>query len=349
MVRSATALSAVLILSGFAWYQQVLTHTVVRGDTLWDLAGTYYQNPWDWRRIFEANRDKIRDPNLIYPDQVFVIPGREAAVTGVEVEPAEPAAEPAPAEPQQAAPRRIGRTVFYQDTTATGTGVMRGGTMDHIAVSRDMVYSAPWLVRLEEEPAHTGRLTEYAGGANTTATPRGYDRVRLQLDDASVQVGDRVLTYRVVRTIEKVGRVVAPTGVITLTELEDGGAVGVITKEYHRMQFGDYVGPLPTYSLTAGQYAQAVSDGPHAMIMGFAGENVVQDVESVAFLDLGTDDGLAVGDEFDYVNPQAGDGIIEGRLQVVGVREGVASARIVHMDDVVFRQGLVVRLARKMP
>jgi len=57
------------------------THTVVDDDTLWDLAQRYYQNPFEWRVIYEANRDSIADPNLIYPNEVFIIPGLPGAAT----------------------------------------------------------------------------------------------------------------------------------------------------------------------------------------------------------------------------------------------------------------------------
>jgi hypothetical protein len=85
------------------------------------------------------------------------------------------------------------------------------------------------------------------------------------------------------------------------------------------------------------------------MVMGFAGFNEVQDIGSVAFLDVGSDQGIVIGDEFEYLNPQAGANVVEGRLQVVGVQEGMASARILGMDDAVFEQGIVVRLSKKMP
>lgn len=50
------------------------THTVVSGDTLWGIAQKYYGNGTQWPKIFDANRDKIKDPHWIFPAQVFVIP-----------------------------------------------------------------------------------------------------------------------------------------------------------------------------------------------------------------------------------------------------------------------------------
>lgn len=341
MARSAAALVAVLILSGFAWYQQVATHTVVRGDTLWDLSNRYYQTPWEWRRIWEANRDEVRNPNLIYPDQVLSIPGleAEARVTEVVVEPPD-----APPEP----PVGAARTVFYQGSSNGSSGVGTMGAADYVAVPRDAVYSAPWIVRLGESPESVGRVEAIAGGARAPSTPRGFDRVRLSFHGADPRVGDRFQTLRVFRIVEGVGHVVRPTGVVTIADIDERGAVAVVTSEYERMQLGDLVGALPTYELSPGRYPAPVPEGPHAMIMAFAGTNALQNVESIAFLDVGSEDGITLGDEFDYVNPDAGPGAVEGRLQVVGVHPWTAAARIVRMDDVVFKPGLVVRLVRKM-
>jgi hypothetical protein len=111
---------------------------------------------------------------------------------------------------------------------------------------------------------------------------------------------------------------------------------------------GDLLAPLPAYDLREGQYAEDVAGGAEAMIMGFANFAELQDVGAIAFLDQGSDDGVGIGDEFEYVNRLAGSDVVEGRLQVVGVTSDVATARILSMVDAVFRQGLVVRLARKM-
>lgn len=52
------------------------THTVVPGDTLSAIAKKYYGNASRWPEIQKANKDKIANANLIYPGQVFVIPGK---------------------------------------------------------------------------------------------------------------------------------------------------------------------------------------------------------------------------------------------------------------------------------
>jgi len=45
-------------------------------DCLWNIAKKprFYGDPWKWKRIYRANTDKIKDPDLIYPGQRLVIP-----------------------------------------------------------------------------------------------------------------------------------------------------------------------------------------------------------------------------------------------------------------------------------
>lgn len=50
------------------------TYTVVKGDSLWKIAKKHYGDPLKWPVIYNANKDKIRNPNRIYPGQVLVIP-----------------------------------------------------------------------------------------------------------------------------------------------------------------------------------------------------------------------------------------------------------------------------------
>lgn len=47
---------------------------VVRGDNLWNIARAHYGEGLRYTIIFEANKNQIRDPNLIYPGQTFSLP-----------------------------------------------------------------------------------------------------------------------------------------------------------------------------------------------------------------------------------------------------------------------------------
>ncbi|HEX5066562.1 MAG TPA: LysM peptidoglycan-binding domain-containing protein [Myxococcota bacterium] len=49
-------------------------YTVASGDSLSRIAKRYYGDANQWRKIFEANRDQLDDPDLIHPGQKLKIP-----------------------------------------------------------------------------------------------------------------------------------------------------------------------------------------------------------------------------------------------------------------------------------
>ncbi len=55
---------------------ETIAHTVESGDSLWSIAGQadIYADPYLWPVIYKFNRDQIKDPARIYPNQVFQIP-----------------------------------------------------------------------------------------------------------------------------------------------------------------------------------------------------------------------------------------------------------------------------------
>ena len=51
------------------------TYVVVKGDSLSKIAKREYGDASKWRTIYEANKDRIKDPDLIYPGQELKVPG----------------------------------------------------------------------------------------------------------------------------------------------------------------------------------------------------------------------------------------------------------------------------------
>jgi nucleoid-associated protein YgaU len=50
------------------------TYTVVAGDNLSKIAKHHYGDANQWKKIWEANKDQIKNPDLIHPGQVLKIP-----------------------------------------------------------------------------------------------------------------------------------------------------------------------------------------------------------------------------------------------------------------------------------
>jgi hypothetical protein len=57
---------------------KIATTVVSRGDSLWHISRVTYGAGKRYAVVYKANRDHIRNPNLIYPGQIFVLPMKRA-------------------------------------------------------------------------------------------------------------------------------------------------------------------------------------------------------------------------------------------------------------------------------
>ncbi|TXM93967.1 LysM peptidoglycan-binding domain-containing protein, partial [Methylobacterium sp. WL116] len=53
----------------------VSTAKIIRGDSLWQISRRTYGAGDRYTVIYDANQEQIRNPDLIYPGQIFVLPG----------------------------------------------------------------------------------------------------------------------------------------------------------------------------------------------------------------------------------------------------------------------------------
>ena len=49
------------------------TYTVKSGDTLWAISSLFLKSPWRWPELWGMNKEQIRNPHLIYPEQVLML------------------------------------------------------------------------------------------------------------------------------------------------------------------------------------------------------------------------------------------------------------------------------------
>ena len=393
MLRTALVLTALLIFPGIALAQEEAggeeepPHTVERGESLWNLARQYYDDGFQWRRIFEANEEKIDDPHWIYPGQELFIPGVGNVVVGVEVEEAgEPPPEEGPAqeEPMRAAgasvypgpgdptvfsdppredvPSPSERTTFYGALTQEvllGGGVLTGEAVEHLAVSQHDFYSAPWRVPEERQDSvsYPGVVEGRAGaqaeeeGLRTMLKP--YDRVELSwVGERVPDEGSHVHLVRLGRSEEGFGTVVEPTGLARVVERGDSALVAVVLQAYLRPRIGDFALPAEPFPLEEGQYAEeAPGDRTTSTLVGFATPRTLQQIGDFGFLSSGARDGIRVGDVFSLEVSGGGGWSAEEavRYRVIRVFEDRASVRVSHVNTPIFRTGVELRRIRRMP
>lgn len=341
-------------------------HTVIRGNTLWDLAASYCQNPFEWPLIYDANRETVENPHWIYPGENLQIACAGGVVATVEVI----STDGDKTVVREVGSRVPGRTAFYprrstaetQRAAPATTNTAPSNSSDDeseeilsMAVTEDQFYQAEWLLDelgTDDGSGHIEELSPFdkGRGINEVVMINNRVRVRMAAEDRPA-VGSELVAFRVERLIEGLGRVAVPTGRLTVTSVEDAGVVAVVSDEYERMALGDLIMPAPAYDMTAGSEPLPVQGGLEASILAFAEDRRVYSQGSVAFLDVGADQGVTIGDEFEVYagghdgwSPEA-----VAMLQVLRVSDNHASARIMHLWTPIVEPGQQLRLSRKMP
>lgn len=349
------------------------THTVKRGDTLWDLAQQYLGDPFKWPEIYRRNTATVQDPNLIYPEQVIIIDGEVMPTpgtppdAGVMVPSDSMAAMPADT---MAAPELVpagpppAMTIFNPDRFK----VVRGERTSLLvrapasAVREGDHLQAPFMWK-DDGVDGAGRITEttQADGVGLTMRNRPiqyFETVFVQLPDGVQGApGERFLVFRYGPKVSGQGVVVIPTGVVRIADAAIGGrASAVLVAKFEDVSLGHRLMPLDTLRVEPGVFPSRVEFGLETRVSYMYGEPVLPPVGHQIIFAAGANDGLVPGDQLTLTIPM-GRGS-DGRelppqdvavAQITRVTQWGASAIIIGQTDGGLRTGMAARVTGKMP
>jgi len=354
------------------------THTVKRGDTLWDLAKLYLGDAFLWPAIYRLNTDQIEDPHWIYPGEVLKLPSDSGKVVASATLPP-PTTDTARVTPPTAVVAKI-------DTVSVQPVVVSTPTI--VAVAPDsLADTTSSMPQSNAEPTRPAiRLGEYVASpwVDRAGGPRGSGYIiqsadlpgipRMELDNLSLYTPifvsppngaepvehDRFLAYRLGPLVEGMGQIVIPTAIIEVTKAPGPGEATTarVIKMFDEVKTGQRLVRYDTTAAAVYGTATAVENGPQAKVRWIYSEPVQPSIQSYIVLDMSHRDGVNPGDQIELYQPRRAptDGrplalpeVSIAHAQVLRVTDYGATAIVTAQDQPKIEEGTAARIAAKMP
>jgi nucleoid-associated protein YgaU len=360
------------------------THTVNKGDTLWDLARQYLGDPLLWPEIYRINTSVVEDPHWIYPGEVLrLVPGADVSAVpstdtpppvtdSANAAPGEAEAAPALAEPQvgelannNADDRRddVDLTPLVgasRRMTNTGPSLELRIARNYKPVRRSEFYSSGFLTEGKSLPLGTllGTVTPLQIDVVSQRTSAQlFERVAIAPPEgARYQVGDSLLVVRIQREVRGYGNVVTPTGLIRVIDVSRPEILGEVVAAFGKIDDGQRVLPAEKFDDPGHVRPVPISDGLKGRFLAQRDEEPLTGPQDVVFLDRGRQEGVALGDVFEIRSRahtrQGAAGVVDemmGTVQVVHVGDHTSTARVMRVTQPDIKPGSAVRQVAKLP
>jgi hypothetical protein len=259
-------------------------HVVRSGDTLWDISHYYFNDPWQWPKVWSYN-SQITNPHWIYPgDLVRLLP--RGVFINAAPEPDPPVGEPR-ADVVQVPARKfevgLKQTAFV-DKQKLDDAIKIDGAVDEKALLGDG--DSVYLSYPEGKPPQVGQ------------------RYSIYVPGSKAKQGDKVF-----------GAYVTVLGTLEVVSVKDKKrARGVIISANMEIERGALVGPLVKGYKTVPPVAPKV-DAQGTVVGLLTRDQLIGDGE-VVFISLGKSSGVAVGNRMTVV--RRGDALPETMSSEVG-------------------------------
>lgn len=316
-------------------------HIVERGDTLWDLANRYYNNPFLWPQIWDANK-YIPNAHWIYPGDPIVIPPlspvSEEQIAGTPTEQVGPGGE-----------------VTGEEQGGPGTPSLAAPEAKRYPIALDTdLYCSGFIVK------DTG-----AWKLSILGSEEGIQKVALTLFDVvyinqgeaeGISPGDEFTVLHPIRSIEHpitlapLGEYIIQTGRIKVVATQEHTATAQITFSCDATSIGDYLVPFEPKEVPLLSDLPPVDrfsqEGPNTKGYIVFTKDDVQSVgqESEVQVDLGAKDGVAPGtrlivyrsDRKTYDSAGLRHDLprkVLGEIVIFNVQDTTSTGRIIQMYD----------------
>lgn len=304
------------------------THTVRRGDTLWDLAGRYLGDPFLWPQIFRLNTDVVEDPHWIYPGEVLRLVAGADQPSAV---PDEPGGEVDTVRTEEAP---VDGVPFWQKRRQTSSDISLRVAIDdtYRPLRPGEFFSSGFLTEGERLP-----FGELLGPVTPPQIRSISDRGTITLhsviavrapEGATYAPGDSLVLSFLEVAERGYGDIVVPTGLARVTGVNNGQYLAEVVAMYGAIENGQAVLPAGRFPGPGSERAVPVEGGLEARVIGGRELRVLKHPQNVLFIDLGREAGVAEGDLFE-IRREAGPRIRAADT----VNELMAVGQVVHVRN----------------